>query len=265
MWIILRKLRLIVPILFTSLLTSFFLLVQICLLESSCHDGLSQLVSTHREVLNSMVGRRYSQSTLQPPLGMTHDYDENINGSIIQGVVKSDASRSVGQGVVTSVVDDTNNVINVTELVTQSHVNISTTKSSLRTHMTSSQSISELSTHASIQQAKYTEISKSAFYMVQAFQSHHCSLPHCMDYLSNFDKACIDYCIEKQQKKRGKGKKHHVTHDYGMHMHGDCRFMQGGKRAAVALASLPGSGNTWVRGLLEKATGICTGKLAILL
>ena len=262
MWIILRKLRLIVPIIFTSLLTSFFLLVQICLLESSCHDGLSQVVSTHREVLNSMVGRRYSQSTLQSPLGMTHDYDENINGST-PGMLKS--NESVGQGVMTSAVDGTDNVfVNVTELVTQSHMNISTTKSSLQTHTTSSQSISELSTHASIQQAKYTEISKSAFYMVQAFQSHHCSLPHCMDYLSNFDKACIDYCIEKQQKKRGKGKKHHVTHDYGMHMHGDCRFMQGGKRAAVALASLPGSGNTWVRGLLEKATGICTGKLILL-
>ena len=27
----------------------------------------------------------------------------------------------------------------------------------------------------------------------------------------------------------------------------------------MALASFPGSGNTWVRGLLETATGICTG------
>ena len=29
----------------------------------------------------------------------------------------------------------------------------------------------------------------------------------------------------------------------------------------VALVSLPGSGNTWVRGLLERATGICTGSM----
>ena len=29
----------------------------------------------------------------------------------------------------------------------------------------------------------------------------------------------------------------------------------------VALVSLPGSGNTWVRGLLERATGVCSGSL----
>lgn len=38
-----------------------------------------------------------------------------------------------------------------------------------------------------------------------------------------------------------------------------CRLMNGARRGAVALVSLPGSGNTWVRGLLEQATGICTG------
>jgi hypothetical protein len=31
--------------------------------------------------------------------------------------------------------------------------------------------------------------------------------------------------------------------------------------ANVALISFPGSGNTWIRGLLEKATGICTGSV----
>ena len=41
---------------------------------------------------------------------------------------------------------------------------------------------------------------------------------------------------------------------------GPCHFMDGSRRAAVALASFPGSGNTWVRGLLEKATGVCTGR-----
>ena len=37
--------------------------------------------------------------------------------------------------------------------------------------------------------------------------------------------------------------------------------MNGAERAAVALVSFPGSGNTWVRGLLEQASGICTGEL----
>ena len=38
-----------------------------------------------------------------------------------------------------------------------------------------------------------------------------------------------------------------------------CRFVDGRRRGIVALASFPGSGNTWVRTLLEKATGICSG------
>ena len=40
---------------------------------------------------------------------------------------------------------------------------------------------------------------------------------------------------------------------------GCCHFMRGEGRQATVLASYPGSGNTWVRGLLEKTTGICTG------
>lgn len=42
----------------------------------------------------------------------------------------------------------------------------------------------------------------------------------------------------------------HLKKDRAKHMH---------KR--VALVSLPGSGNTWVRGLLERATNICTGAM----
>ena len=41
----------------------------------------------------------------------------------------------------------------------------------------------------------------------------------------------------------------------------ECRLMDGKKRGRYALVSLPGSGNTWVRGLLEKATGVCTGSM----
>ena len=39
----------------------------------------------------------------------------------------------------------------------------------------------------------------------------------------------------------------------------NCQFLQLPLRDPVALISLPGSGNTWVRGLLETATGYCTG------
>ena len=38
-----------------------------------------------------------------------------------------------------------------------------------------------------------------------------------------------------------------------------CHFLSTRDGRIVALASLPGSGNTWVRGLLEMATRVCTG------
>ena len=44
-------------------------------------------------------------------------------------------------------------------------------------------------------------------------------------------------------------------------INGSCHFMDGSNRAPVGLISFPGSGNTWVRGLLEQATGICTGEI----
>ena len=47
---------------------------------------------------------------------------------------------------------------------------------------------------------------------------------------------------------------------FGELQDGDCHFMKGQGRLPVALASFPGSGNTWARGLMEKVTGICTGR-----
>ena len=40
-----------------------------------------------------------------------------------------------------------------------------------------------------------------------------------------------------------------------------CSLQNTSKNESVGLVSLPGSGNTWVRGLLERATHICTGSL----
>ena len=42
---------------------------------------------------------------------------------------------------------------------------------------------------------------------------------------------------------------------------GTCRFMNSSGRELIGLVSFPGSGNTWVRGLLQQATGICTGEI----
>ena len=40
-----------------------------------------------------------------------------------------------------------------------------------------------------------------------------------------------------------------------------CTFRKSNGRDPVALVSVPGSGNTWVRKLMERATGICTGSI----
>ena len=74
-----------------------------------------------------------------------------------------------------------------------------------------------------------------------------CREPLCSEYLTATDKTRFASCL---QKVRGKG---------GHPQHEQCHFMSQSHRAPVALASYPGSGNTWLRGLLETATLICTG------
>ena len=72
--------------------------------------------------------------------------------------------------------------------------------------------------------------------------NYQCSNPICSEFLSRRDKYNIRQCIKKPCQIIPK-----------------CHFMNGTHRAPVALISFPGSGNTWIRGLLEKATGFCTG------
>ena len=75
-----------------------------------------------------------------------------------------------------------------------------------------------------------------------------CKTKMCVEYMSEEDVVRYEKCWKKTEH-------YNVTRilDSG------CRFIDGRKREAVALASFPGSGNTWVRDLLEKATGVCTG------
>ena len=74
-----------------------------------------------------------------------------------------------------------------------------------------------------------------------------CSDQLCTEYLTKEDKSRFNSCLEEVRSHNG-----HVQD-------GQCHFMPQTHRAPVALASFPGSGNTWLRGLLETATGICTG------
>ena len=71
------------------------------------------------------------------------------------------------------------------------------------------------------------------------------------------DVVCSNFLTDKDWKqwKSCTGKSTVTTHNVIPR----CRFQDGTSRPYVALKSFPGSGNTWVRQLLEKSTGICTG------
>ena len=67
----------------------------------------------------------------------------------------------------------------------------------------------------------------------------------CSEFLTSDDVECFQYCF-KQMKLPTE------INEY------NCHFINSTK-SPIALASFPGSGNTWVRGLLQDITGICTG------
>ena len=77
-----------------------------------------------------------------------------------------------------------------------------------------------------------------------------CKQKNCLENLSEGDKRALKSC-EYQTRKGYKGSINES----------DCKFLPNNSRRAVALISAPGAGNTWTRGLLEKASGICTGYL----
>ncbi len=75
-----------------------------------------------------------------------------------------------------------------------------------------------------------------------------CREQYCLEYLTRGERQAYRDCGRR------------VT--WKSYLKCGCRFMNGTGRKKVALVSLPGSGNTWVRGLLQKVTGICTGSIA---
>ena len=84
-------------------------------------------------------------------------------------------------------------------------------------------------------------------------QNHTCRDPLCSEFLSAIDRDHFQQCVETVKKT--------VLRPPPL---GSCHFMDGSNRAPVALASFEGSGNTWIRGLLEEVTGICTGKSSVI-
>ena len=79
-----------------------------------------------------------------------------------------------------------------------------------------------------------------------------CTDRYCTSLLTRKELTAFKQCQDEVLRKTG-------VHPNSIES--SCRFMNGTGRKVVGLVSETGSGNTWVRGLLEKATGVCTGAI----
>ena len=75
----------------------------------------------------------------------------------------------------------------------------------------------------------------------------------CTEFLTDLDKPHFKYCVRKTWRV--------ALSKYSESQRSSCVFINGSKRYPIALASYPGSGNTWVRGILQKTTGLCIGAI----
>lgn len=75
----------------------------------------------------------------------------------------------------------------------------------------------------------------------------------CLHRLSVEEKTQYDTCYNRSVSTK-------YANKFGPVSEGTCHFQYGTTRFPVGLGSFQGSGNTWLRGLLQKVTGICTGK-----
>lgn len=95
-------------------------------------------------------------------------------------------------------------------------------------------------------QSEYTSPTSQAVEVIS--KTTNCRQRQCREYLSWREIIALQLCVNEVRRRYD-----------GVIKDGNCSFIDGRNRLPVALVSTEGSGNTWVRGLLEKATGICTG------
>ena len=97
-----------------------------------------------------------------------------------------------------------------------------------------------------------TAIEKQMIHPTQSpnsfYKKEPCMNRVCINFLDTNDSSHFSYCWRKSK----------LNHEPNRSV---CRFLNASDRVPVALASFPGSGNTWVRGLLQAATGVCTGAI----
>ena len=98
--------------------------------------------------------------------------------------------------------------------------------------------------------ATLNDSSTSAFQSMTLLPStRSCTDQSCSNFLATSDSIAFQNCTKVASKFRPIDQ-------------GKCVFMNGTGRQPIALTSFPGSGNTWVRGLLQQVTGFCTGSLS---
>lgn len=79
----------------------------------------------------------------------------------------------------------------------------------------------------------------------------------CTARLSDKDRHRAEDCLQIMENQL------HLTHDeLTPYIPCSCRLLKKPLRGRALLVSLPGSGNTWVRTMLERVTGVCTGSLS---
>ena len=78
------------------------------------------------------------------------------------------------------------------------------------------------------------------------FKRVKCKSQLCYEFLDKLDLRHFSFCWKRANMEKETAQS-------------TCHFLNASDRAPVALASFPGSGNTWVRGLLQIATDVCTG------
>lgn len=116
-------------------------------------------------------------------------------------------------------------------------------------YLTTTPSVASIYMYSSIKNATPSTVVTFAKAHSPEWYESVCKSPNCMDLLTQQERNRLIRCQKKAV--------YHVKHDLP---ESTCRFVKGGTtRSPVALNSQEGSGNTWLRGLLEKATGICTG------
>ena len=85
--------------------------------------------------------------------------------------------------------------------------------------------------------------------------SYQCRNALCSEFLGQDDWQRVGKCVNSLRKKYPE-----KTVRVGATLKPTCHFVNGTSKGSVVLISFPGSGNSWLRALLERTTGMCTGK-----